>query len=159
MKSCAGHFLTPHCLPKHRTRGCILPWKSLFNMRLPKGSLIFLFPWISSFLRIFEEYRMNEWKSCFFSPVCFFFPPQKSNEWMAFELIRGKEKKQKSWKKKKHKQLLLKKSELDQNLIEWPMNLSADKKNTTCFFFPLRGKKNTIFGFEWMNDQRTYPRK
>ena len=110
----------------------------------------------------------NEWmkKLFFFFPgLFFFFPPQKSNEWMAFELFRGKEKKQKntqkSWKKK-HKQLLLKKSELDQNLIEWPMNLSAEKKKkqNLFFFFPAsRKKKYTIFGFEWMNDQRTYPRK
>ena len=42
---------------------------------------IFLFPRISSFLCIFDEFRMNEWKSCFFFPL-----PEKKNsceiEWM-----------------------------------------------------------------------------
>ena len=34
---------------------------------------------------------MNEWKSCFFFPgLCFFFPPQKLNEWMTCELFQEK---------------------------------------------------------------------
>ena len=49
-------------------------------------------------------------------------------------------------------------------LNEWPMDFSAERKNTVCFFFSrhfcdLGKKKNTVFGFEWMNDQRTYPGK
>ena len=114
---------------------------------------------------------MNEWKSCFFLfPVCFFFfsaPKIWMNEWpkMTFELFRGKKKKQKTHtkmrEKKKHNQVLLKKLERHQNLIEWPMNFSWEiKKNKLYFFFPAsREKKNTIFGFEWMNDQRPCPRK
>ena len=118
---------------------------------------IFLFPWISSFLRIFEEYRMNEWKSCFFSRFVFFFRPKnRMNEWPSNLSVEKKKNKKinKSWRKKKHKQLLLKKSELDQNLIEWPMNLSAEKKNTTCFFSALRKKKTRFSDLnEWMTNE------
>ena len=70
---------------------------------------IFYFPEkvvFCAFMRNIEW--MNE--KTFFS---LFFPAQKSNEWMTFELFRGKEKKkqkntEKNGKKKKHKQLLLK---------------------------------------------------
>ena len=49
--------------------------------------------------------------------------------------------------------------------LEWMDNelFRGKKKNTCVFFFPAIfltwEKKNTIFGFEWMNDQRTCPRK
>ena len=54
---------------------------------------IFLFPRKSYILRIYEEYWMNE-KAFFF----IFFPAQKSNEWMTFELFREKEKKENTQK-------------------------------------------------------------
>ena len=84
----------------------------------------------------------------------FFFPPQKSNEWMTFELFRGKEKKQKKHTKireKKHKQLLLKKG----NFIKIWMNdrwIFPQEKKTRCFFFFQKLEKKTRFSDlnEWM---------
>ena len=104
---------------------------------------IFLFPRKSSFLRIFEEYRMNEWKSCFFLfPGCFFFPPQKI-EWMNdpewpsnFSAEKKKNKKTHKNPGKKNTSNFYKKSELDQNLIEWQMNFSAGNKKSKLIFFP-----------------------
>ena len=37
------------------------------------------------------------------------------------------------------------------------MNFSSGTEKKYAFFFPLRG--NTIFGYEWINDQRTFPCK
>ena len=37
------------------------------------------------------------------------------------------------------------------------MNFSSGTEKKICFFFPLRG--NTIFGYEWINHQRTFPCK
>ena len=37
------------------------------------------------------------------------------------------------------------------------MNFSSGTEKNICFFFLLRG--NTIFGYEWINDQRTFPCK
>ena len=50
-----------------------------FTSRWEQRYRIFLFPRKSSVLRIFEEYRMNEWKSFFFflSRFVFFFFPGK----------------------------------------------------------------------------------
>jgi len=98
----------------------------------------FFFPRISSFLCIFGENRMNEWKSCFF-------------------FSGARKKKKQFWNR----------------MNEWPTNLSAGKKKTEnlpeifwkrqkinlFFFSAFSEKKNTIFGFEWMNGQRTYPGK
>ena len=44
-----------------------------------------------------------------------------------------------------------------QNRRKWPMNFSSGTEKKYAFFFPLRG--NTIFGYEWINDQRTFPCK
>ena len=67
----------------------------------------------------------------------------------------------KTAEKKKYNQLLLKKRGLHKNPNEWPINFSWEiKKNKSVFFFSRSAeKKNTIFGFEWMNDQRPCPRK
>ena len=106
---------------------------------------------------------MNEWKSCFFFPGLFFFPPKKSNEWMTYELFRGKEKKQKNpqkFGKKKYKQLLLKKGNFVKIWLNDRWTFPRENKKTSCIFFSAaREKKNTNFGFEWMNDQRPCPQK
>ena len=53
--------------------------KPTYNLRLiAQRYRIFLFSRKSSFFRIFEEFRMNEWKSCFFSGLFFFFRKKKS---------------------------------------------------------------------------------
>ena len=72
---------------------------------------------------------------------------------------RGKEKKTKRHTKmrKNNVRIFYIKKELHQNLIEWPMNFSSGTEKKICFFFPLRG--NTIFGYEWINHQRTFPCK
>ena len=88
---------------------------------------IFFF-WISSFLCVFWEILMNEWKSCFFFRCRKKKTALKSNEWMACELGRRQ-----------------KKTEIHPKI----------SKNQLVFsFFRAFGKKNTTFGFEWMNDQR-----
>ena len=129
---------------------------------------IFLFPRKSSFFRIFEEFRMNEWKSCFFFfRFVFFFPPKKSNEWMTLELFRGKEKKQKNTQKfgkKKYKQLLLKKKETSSK-SDWMTDelfLGKKKKTAVFFFSRFAGKiKNTRFSDlnEWMTNVHVREKK
>ena len=98
---------------------------------------------------------MNEKAVFFFFPVCFFFPPKNSNEWMTLELFRGKEKKQKNTQKfgkKKYKQLLLKKKETSSKSDWMTDELFLGKKKTAVFFFPLRGKKKyTILGINNLN--------
>ena len=127
----------------------------------------FFFPGKVRFCALLEKNRLNEWKYCFL-----FFPnPEKKkkqlwdrmNEWhVNFSVERKKHtKNRKTAEKKKYNQLLLKKRGLHKNPNEWPINFSWEiKKNKSVFFFPApRKKKNTIFGFEWMNDQRPCPRK
>ena len=125
----------------------------------PKGTVFFYFPGkvrFFAFLRIFEW--MNE-KAVFFFPVCFFFPPKKSNEWMTFELFRGKEKKQKNaqkFGKKKYKQLLLKNKETSSKSDWMTDELFLGKKKTAVFFFSrFAGKKKKHDFRIWMNEWPT----
>ena len=104
----------------------------------------------------------------FFSRVVFFFSAPKI-EWMnGMWTFPGKKKHKKTHKflgKKKQNHFLLKKIG-NHWKSEWMTDelFLGKKKNTSlCFFFPLfsasRKKKHTIFRFEWMNDQRPWPRK
>ena len=121
----------------------------------------YFLPRISSFLRIFERFRLNEWKSCFFFPGCFFFPASKI-EWMndmwTFPRKKKNTKKHTKYEKKKQPTFVKKKEDFIKILMNGRWTFPRKEKNTSCFFFGFR-KKNTIFGFEWMNGQRTYPRK
>ena len=102
---------------------------------------------------------MNE-KAFFYLP--FFF--SKKIEWMndvwAFPWKRKKNKKTHKKLKKKIQATFIKKKETSSKSDWMTDELFLGKKKTAVIFFPLRGKKKyTIFGFEWMNDQRPCPRK
>ena len=69
---------------------------------------------ISSFLRTFEEFQPNEWKSCFFFPGCIFFFGLKNlmNEWqLNFSEKKNNTQKHTKIQEKKHNPHLLKKWE------------------------------------------------
>ena len=122
----------------------------------------FFFTRKSSFLCTFREYRMNEWKGCFFFPGCVFFSAPKI-EWMnGMWTFPGKKKTQKNthiFGKKKHNHFLLKKIG-NHWKSEWMTDelFLGKKKHKLVFFFsrffPLRGKKNTRFLDlnEWMTN-------
>ena len=103
----------------------------------------FFFPGISSFLCIFWEIRMNEWKSCFFFFRCRKKKTAlKSNEWMACELFRGKKKKNRKISQKFQKSACVfffprfrkkKKHDFRIWMNEWPTNLSREKKKYGTF--------------------------
>ena len=102
---------------------------------------------------------MNEWKICFFFRFIFFFRPKnRMNEWYLNFSVEKKKKNKKTHKnsEKKNASNLLKKKETSSK-SDWMTDelfLRKKKKKQLYFFFPL-----TIFGFEWMNDQRPCPRK
>ena len=100
----------------------------------------------------------------------FFFRDRKnktaliSNEWMTCELCQEKKnRKNAKISGKNKKQPILLKITLNPYNFEWmayELFQGKKKKHAVFFFFPLRGKKkNKIFGFEWMNDPWTFPRK
>ena len=135
-------------------------------MTTGKGT-VFCFTRKSSFLWIFEEFRMNEWKICFFSRVVFFPRPKI---WMNAWLVNFSRKKKikentQKFRKKKHNQLLLKKKmEFIKNPNEWPMNFSWEKKNKFVFFFtvcPASREKKTRFSDlnEWMTNVHAQVKK
>ena len=81
----------------------------------------------------------NEWMKklfFFYFPVCFFFPLQKLNEWMTFELFRGKEKKNKTHKnaEKKHTQLLYKKRNFIKIWLNDRWTFPREQKKKYAFF-------------------------
>ena len=127
----------------------------------PRNSLVFSHFWGIS----------NEWmkKPFFFISSLFFFSAHKF-EWMNdpnwpmnFSVEKKKNKKHtlKCGKKKKHKQVFLKKSNVVKIWLNDRWTFPGKKKNKLYFFFPAsrKKKKHTIFGFEWMNDQRPCPCK
>ena len=96
----------------------------------------FFFPGKVRFCALFEEYQMNEWKSCFFFRIVFFFPASKI-EWMNdMWTFPGKKHTHTKMNKnavKTHNTCFLKKEELlkirlsDRWTFPW-------EKNTSCFF-------------------------
>ena len=118
---------------------------------------------ISSFLRIFEGFRLNEWKSCFFFRVVYFFPASKirwMNDMWTCPRKKRTQKNTKNTQQKKNNPLLLKKKRTSSK-SEWMADelFRGKKKTHLVFFLGFGKKKNTIFWFEWMNGQRTFPRK
>ena len=125
---------------------------------------VFFFSRKSSFFGIFEEYRMNEWKSCFFFRGCvFFFRPRNwMNEWhVNFSRKKKTQKNTHSSWKKKHNQLLLKK----RNFIKIWLNdrwtfqeknppKKSGKKHNQLFI-----EKNRNSSKFRMNDRWTFPGK
>ena len=61
-------------------------------------------------------------------------------------------------REKKKEPTFIKKKEFIKIPNKWPMYFSCGKKISLYFFFRF-AKKNTIIGFEWMNDQRSFPLK
>ena len=96
---------------------------------------------------------MNEWKSCFFPG--FFFPPQKSNEWMTFELFHEKKRKKTRTQKqkmqgKKNTSNFKKKRNFIKIWLNDRWTFPGEIKKSSSFFSTSRGK-NTFFWFEWIN--------
>ena len=131
--------------------------------------IVFFFTRKSSLLYIFEEFRMNEWKSwVYFSGSCFFFSVQKFEWRNGLLTFPGKKKNTKKHTKipeKKTQPSFIKKN---RNPSKIRMNdrwtfMGKKENKLVFFFFPgffrFAEKKYTIFGFEWMNDQRPCPRK
>ena len=104
---------------------------------------------------------MNE-KAVFFSGLFFFSGLEnRMNEWhVNFSAEKKKQKNAQKWGKKKHNKFLLKKIG-GSSKSEWMADelFRGKKKHILFFFWRHWKKKNTILGFEWMNDQRSYPGK
>ena len=116
----------------------------------------FQFKYVSNrnFIKLYQRYRIFfPRKSSFLCTLT-----GKSNKWMKMLFsFPAPEKKKQFWNR----------------MNEWPTNFSASKKKnrkfagnflethkkSTCFFFRVSRKKNTIFGFAWLNGQRSCPRK
>ena len=119
-----------------------------FNIYKQAKVPYFLFPRKSSFLRIYEEYRMNEWKSYFFP--CFFFRPKKRmNEWfLNFSVEKNKKTKQHTKIRKKNiRNFYIKKGTSSKS--DWMTDeLFLGNWKKICFFFPASRKHYFRI---WMN--------
>ena len=109
-----------------------------------------------------------EWmKPHFFSfRVLFFSFSAPKIEWMndmwTFPRKKKPHKNTQKYGRSKNNTLLLKIKGLRQNLNEWPINFTAERKKHIkitsgfLFFSHWERKKNKIFWFEWLNGPRTY---
>ena len=102
-----------------------------------------------------QRYKFSIYKK----GVCTFLPKNRMNEWPLNFSVKKKK------KKTTHKNAVKKRNKLlykNRNFIKIWLNdrwtfPREMKKKTFFFFFPLRG--NTVFWYEWINDQRPCPRK